>query len=68
MKLENLEILVGVETRKCECGFAENCPSDAVCDGFGSVWRKCRRENCGLSVVRPGKVQCWCDDEGGPLN
>ena len=29
-------------------------------DGFGSAWGKCH-ENCGLCVVRPGKVQCDCD-------
>lgn len=36
-------------------------------DGFGSAWA-CSNEarvsrTCGLQVVRPGKVQCWCDDE-----
>lgn len=36
-------------------------------DGFGSAW-SCHNETrttrpCGLQVVRPGKVQCWCDDE-----
>ena len=31
-------------------------------DGFGSVWTACDRDDCGLQVVRPGKVQCWCDD------
>jgi len=30
-------------------------------DGFGSVWELCRRANCGLEVVRPGKSQCWCE-------
>lgn len=29
-------------------------------DGFGNEWDLCKRENCGLQVVRPGKVQCWC--------
>lgn len=33
-------------------------------DGFGSSWMKCDRKNCGLQVVRPGKTQCWCDEEG----
>lgn len=28
-------------------------------DGFGSGWEKCH-EDCGLQVVRPGKVQCNC--------
>jgi hypothetical protein len=32
-----------------------------VRDGFGGVWQKCQRPDCGLSVVWPGKVQCWCD-------
>lgn len=49
--------------RKCTCGFAKHCLNDSVCDGFGSVWPKCKKPNCGLNVVRPGKVQCWCDDE-----
>jgi hypothetical protein len=30
-------------------------------------WILCDRKDCGLHVVRPGKVQCWCDDEGGPV-
>jgi len=40
---------------------------EALDDGFGSTWRRCDRVNCGLQVVRPGKVQCWCDDGSGPL-
>lgn len=32
-------------------------------DGFGSEWSKCSKKDCGLHVVRPGKVQCWCDEE-----
>jgi len=37
-------------------------------DGFGNTWLMCDRVNCGLQIVRPGKVQCWCDDtEDGPL-
>lgn len=32
-------------------------------DGFGNTWSKCERENCGLHVVRPGKVQCDCEFE-----
>lgn len=27
-------------------------------DGFGNVWVKCDDEECGLHIVRPGKVQC----------
>ena len=30
-------------------------------DGFGNFWPLCKRE-CELQVVRPGKVQCECDD------
>lgn len=28
-----------------------------VSDGFGSTWLLCG-DDCGLEVVRPGKVQC----------
>ena len=32
-------------------------------DGFGSCWARCK-EDCGLVVVRPGKVQCdECDSK-----
>lgn len=31
-------------------------------DGFGNEWDLCDRRDCGLEIVRPGKVQCWCDD------
>ena len=41
--------------------------SRTVEDGFGNVWSLCDRPNCALEVVRPGKVQCWCDSEDGPL-
>lgn len=35
-------------------------------DGFGGVWEKCWRHDCGLEIVRPGKVQCCkCLDEAG---
>jgi hypothetical protein len=37
--------------------------SSTIFDGFGSEWSKCSNPECGLHVVRPGKVQCWCDDE-----
>lgn len=36
-------------------------------DGFGSEWVCCKRKDCGLHVVGPGKVQCWCDEGEGPL-
>jgi hypothetical protein len=35
-----------------------------IADGFGNTWKKCERENCGLEIVRPGKVQCvLCESE-----
>lgn len=33
-----------------------------VGDGFGSQWAKCG-PGCDLEVVRPGKVQCSCEDD-----
>ena len=36
--------------------------NDVIEDGHGGCWSKCGKSNCGLKVVRPGKVQCWCDD------
>ena len=33
-------------------------------DGFGNAWVMCEDVDCGLEVVRPGKVQCWCDLRG----
>jgi hypothetical protein len=38
-----------------------------ITDGY-SEWVKCDRKDCGLEVVRPGKVQCWCDTAKGPLH
>ena len=33
-------------------------------DGFGNQWLKCSRPGgCGLQIVRPGKVQCDCEQE-----
>lgn len=38
-------------------------PMQSVTDGFGNVWPRCDLgSDCGLHVVRPGKVQCWCDN------
>jgi hypothetical protein len=37
-----------------------------ISDGY-QEWVKCDRKDCGLHVIRPGKVQCWCDDQQGPL-
>lgn len=36
---------------------------DTISDGFGSEWAKCRRPDCGLHVVRPGKAQCDCEED-----
>lgn len=36
-------------------------------DGHGSVWVLCG-EACGLEVVRPGKVQCFCDGVMMPVD
>lgn len=35
-------------------------------DGHGNEWHCCKRPDCGLHIVRVGKTQCWCDEEGGP--
>ncbi len=34
---------------------------ETIADGFGNEWPRCG-PTCGLEVVRPGKVQCGCDD------
>lgn len=34
-----------------------------VTDGFGNIWQKCNKPECDLHVVRPGKVQCSCENE-----
>lgn len=31
-------------------------------DGFGSTWALCKT-GCQLEIVRPGKVQCECDNQ-----
>lgn len=36
---------------------------DVLDDGFGNQWHKCEKPDCGLEIVRPGKVQCWCDNK-----
>lgn len=36
---------------------------DTISDGFGSEWAKCRRPDCGLHVVRPGKARCDCEED-----
>jgi hypothetical protein len=45
---------------------AEKC-DEWLEDGFGSIWRKCNKEDCGKFVVRPGKVDCYngaCPERG----
>lgn len=37
-------------------------PPSLLDDGFGNQWQKCGHKGCGLEIVRPGKVQCWCDE------
>ena len=29
----------------------------------GEEWDLCDRSDCDLEIVRPGKVQCRCDDD-----
>jgi hypothetical protein len=31
-------------------------------DGFGTMWQKCGKKDCGKFVVRVGKVACWNGD------
>ena len=31
-------------------------------DGFGTMWQKCGKKDCGKFVVRVGKVDCWNGD------
>ena len=48
-----------------------NVSAGSIEDGFGSCWAKCDKPDCGLQVVRPGKVQCHCDSLcscGGEIN
>ena len=28
-------------------------------DGFGTIWQKCGKKDCGKFVVKIGKVDCW---------
>ena len=33
-------------------------------DGYGNKWHRCKLgSDCGLHVVRPGKAQCWCENQ-----
>lgn len=40
--------------------------NELIEDVDGGGWFRCDDENCGLELVRPGKVQCWCDDSEYP--
>ena len=31
-------------------------------DGFGTIWQKCGKKDCGKFVVKIGKVDCWNGD------
>lgn len=37
--------------------------SGLLADGHGNEWSRCDRADCGLEIVRPGKVQCRCDGD-----
>jgi hypothetical protein len=40
----------------------ENIFRKTITDSFGNEWPLCKRKDCELHVVRPGKVQCdLCD-------
>lgn len=41
---------------------AEKYDMDIFGDGFGNEWVRCS-PNCDAHVVRPGKVQCSCEEE-----
>lgn len=37
--------------------------SDDINDGCGNSWLRCELgRHCGMHVVRPGKVTCWCNN------
>jgi hypothetical protein len=36
--------------------------SEWIEDGFGAMWQKCGKKDCGKFVVRVGKVDCWNGD------
>ncbi len=37
--------------------------SDDINDGCGNSWLRCELgRHCGMHVVRPGKVACWCNN------
>jgi hypothetical protein len=42
--------------------FVDDGYGNIVDDGYGNMWEKCG-PGCHLAIVRPGKVQCPCDDD-----
>lgn len=51
-----------------ECGCLDDSQVTELDDGFGNVWEKCDRDDCGLQIVRPGKAQCdTCNDAEGEV-
>jgi hypothetical protein len=47
-----------------DCGCLDDSQVTELDDGFGNVWEKCDRDDCGLQIVRPGKAQCdTCNDD-----
>lgn len=47
---------------KGNCGPVMHHPYGVIDDGYGNVWPRCKPD-CGLEIVRIGKVQCECEDE-----
>ena len=51
-----------VNLQKYEQNWENIFRKKTINDGFGNEWHLCGRKDCGLHVVRPGKVQCnLCD-------
>ena len=52
------------ETAKCKH------EPEWIDDGFGTMWKKCGKKDCGKFVVKIGKVDCWngdCPETNAPL-
>ena len=62
-ELDQLLAEAQVEKGRRENTDIEDAESGTLDDGFGNCWVKCERPDCGLEIVRPGKVQCYCDNE-----
>jgi hypothetical protein len=48
--------------KKFESGYDSIFKKNKTITDGHTEWSKCARRDCGLAVVRPGKVQCWCDN------